>query len=357
MQIRNLVFAGVFTWVIVALPHARDIDLPWAVCYVAFLGLFLFATRKECTGRFELFLIAVQSVLALICSALQTDGMQPVLLVIVAAQLGHLRTLTAMSWIVAQTAALFFVHDGSPRAFWGAFGYFAFQIFGFMTARIAHDEREARQALSEVNAELRVATGLLEMSSRSEERLRIARDLHDLIGHHLTALSINLEVASHLAEGPAKEQIEKSKSLTKLLLSDVRDVVSRLRDDERVDLGGALASLRDAVPSPAIHVDADGVAVAEPIVAQTALRAVQEIVTNAIRHSNARNLWLRVATADRALTVDARDDGGGTDRVVFGNGLRGMRERVHEAGGTLEIASIRGGGFEVHVRLPLGGAA
>jgi signal transduction histidine kinase len=187
--------------------------------------------------------------------------------------------------------------------------------------------------------------------------LRIARDLHDLIGHHLTALSINLEVASHLVDGQAKEQVEKSKTIAKLLLSDVRDVVSRLREDEPMDLGAALASLRDAVPQPNIHVDADHAAVTEPLIAQTVLRAVQEIVTNAVRHSNARNLWLKIATADRALTVDARDDGSGTDRVEFGNGLRGMRERVQQAGGTLEVASMRGRGFEVHVRLPLGGAA
>ena len=357
MQINKLIFAGIFTWVIVALPHLREITLPWAICYVAFLALFLLATRKECTGPFELALIGVQSVLALLCVYLKLEGMQPVLLVMVAAQLGHLRAPAAMSWIVVQTIGLFFVSDGSKHALWGAFGYFAFQIFGFMTARIAHDEREAKQALAEANAELRVATGLLEMSSRAEERLRIARDLHDLIGHHLTALSLNLEVASHQVEGPAKEQIEKSKAMTKLLLSDVRDVVSRLREDEPVDLGAALASLRDAVPSPQIHVDADGVAVTEPVVAQTALRAVQEIVTNAVRHSNARNLWLRIGMADRALTVDARDDGGGTDRVVFGNGLRGMRERVQQAGGTLEVASMRGRGFEVHVRLPIGGLA
>ena len=357
MQIRNLIWAGIITWVMVALPHLRSISVTWAICYLAFLALFLVTRRNECTGLLELALIAAQSVLALVCCYLEPRGMQPVLLVIVAAQLGHLRALAAMAWIVVQTAALLAIGDGSPEAMWSAFGYSAFQLFGFMTARITHDEREAKQALAEANAELQVATGLLEMSSRSEERLRIARDLHDLIGHHLTALSINLEVASHLAEGPAKEQIEKSKALTKLLLSDVRDVVSRLRDDEQVDLGGALASIRDAVPSPAIHVDADGVAIAEPLVAQTALRAVQEIVTNAVRHSNARNLWLKVATADRALTVDARDDGGGTDRVVFGNGLRGMRERVQEAGGTLEVASMRGGGFQVHVRLPLGGAA
>ena len=360
MQLRHLVLAGVLTWVIVALPHAGHFTPVWSLCYLAFLGLFILNTREWCPGRLELFVAALQAVLALACVWLKPNGMQAVLLVIVAAELGHLRFRAAFVWIAIQSLGLFIVGQyatGAHEPEWSALGYFAFQLFGFLTARIAHEEREAKQALAEVNAELRVATGLLDMSSRAEERLRIARDLHDLIGHHLTALSINLEVASHLAEGQAKEQVEKSKTIAKLLLSDVRDVVSRLREDEPVDLGAALASLRDAVPHPNIHVDADGAAVTEPLVAQTALRAVQEIVTNAVRHSNARNLWLKIGTADRALTVDARDDGGGTDRVEFGNGLRGMRERVQQAGGTLEVASMRGRGFEVHVRLPLGGAA
>jgi signal transduction histidine kinase len=356
MQLRHLVLAGIMTWFIVALPHAGEITLVWALCYVAFLALFILATREQCTPRDELIYAALQTLLALACTWLKPHGMQPVLLVLVATQLRHLRIHNAMLWIALQTAGMYFVtRETSHTAGFTALGYFAFQLFGFMTARIAHEEREAKRALAETNAELQVATGLLDISSRAEERLRIARDLHDLIGHHLTALSINLEVASHLAEGQAKDQIEKSKTIARLLLSDVRDVVSRLRDSEPVDLGAALAAVRDAVPLPSIHVETVGPAVAEPLVAETALRAVQEIVTNAIRHSNARNLWLTVGTAESAFTIDARDDGGGTDRVVFGNGLLGMRERVVQAGGTLEVASMRGRGFEVHVRLPLGG--
>ena len=353
MHLRNLVLAGVLTWVIVALPHAASITLPWALCYLAFLGLFILNTRTWCPGRLEMVLVVVQALLALACTWLRPNGMQPVLLVIVAAQLGHLRFPAALAWIVTQSIGLYLVEPQSPeRSAWVALGYFAFQLFGFITARITHEEREAKQALAEANAELRVATGLLDMSSRAEERLRIARDLHDLIGHHLTALSINLEVASHLTEGPAREQIEKSRNVARLLLNDVRDVVSRLREDEPVDLGAALASLRDAVPQPAIHVESSSTEVTETALAQTALRVVQEIVTNAVRHSNARNLWIATATSDRILAVDARDDGVGTDHVVFGNGLRGMRERVQQAGGTVEVTSRRGHGFEVHARLP-----
>ncbi|HKO01163.1 MAG TPA: ATP-binding protein, partial [Thermoanaerobaculia bacterium] len=143
-----------------------------------------------------------------------------------------------------------------------------------------------------------------------------------------------------------------------LLLSDVRDTVSSLREDEPIDLRGALGSLRDAITTPALHLDvADDVAVADSVIAQAALRAVQEIVTNSVRHSGARNLWLRLRTHDHALDIDARDDGSGTDELRIGNGLRGMRERVEQVRGSVDVTTSRGAGFAVHVRLPLAGDA
>src|SRR5207237_458880 len=187
--------------------------------------------------------------------------------------------------------------------------FVAFQLFAYFAVRIAHREAMARQALAEANAELKVTSGLLELSSRTEERLRIARDLHDVLGHHLTALSLNLEVASHLAAGEAKASVEKSQAITKELLADVRAVVSRLREDEPVDLATALNALRDVIGTPSLHIDLENVAVSDPAVAQVVLRAVQEIVTNAVRHSGARNLWLRLSSSDHTLDVDARDDG------------------------------------------------
>jgi signal transduction histidine kinase len=360
MNTRNLVFVGILTWTLVAAAH-----MPWVfldpglstlarvtflVCLVGFLVVFLITTREWCTGRLKLSLVAVQAILALACEALNGHGFLPILLVIVSGQLGQIPARFAIVWITIQSIALGFLeqHDVLPKTF----GYFTFQLFGAFTARIATEEREAKQALAEANAELRVATGLLDISSRAEERVRIARELHDLLGHHLTALSLNLEVASHLATGDAKEQIAKSQALTKLLLSDVRDSVNRLRGDEPVDLAAALLSIRDAVSAPAIHVDADGLGVTEPALAQTALRAIQEIVTNAVRHSGARNLWLTLSARDRGLAIDARDDGSGIDHVQFGNGLRGMRERVQQSGGTMDVASMRGRGFEVHIQLP-----
>ena len=78
-----------------------------------------------------------------------------------------------------------------------------------------------------LNAELRATQQLVVDSSKIAERMRIARELHDLLGHHLTGLSLNLEVASHLTQGQTQEHIQTAQSVTKLLLEDVREVVNK----------------------------------------------------------------------------------------------------------------------------------
>jgi signal transduction histidine kinase len=366
VETRSLTLVGYLTWGLIAIPSvlwevshhtlATPRALLWLALFIAFLPLFALCTREP--HRHTILYIAIQTIIGLACSRLQSVGFQPVLLVIVAAQLGGFSVPFAVGWIAAQSIALGIVAIPTGEPFTIASVYFAFSLFACSTARIAHHERHARMRLAETNAELKVATELLQINSRADERLRIARDLHDLLGHHLTALSLNLEVVSHLTEGAAREHVEKSKAITKLLLSDVRGVVSALRQDERVDLTAAVESLRNAVAQPAMHVDIEGdVAVPSAAIAQTALRALQEIVTNSVRHSGARNLWLRVARNDGVLSIDARDDGSGADTVHFGNGLTGMRERVEELHGSLVVTSSRGRGFEVHVTLPIAGAS
>lgn len=363
---RGMKAVGYLTWLLTAIPSVswelgrHTLGTPrallWLALFIAFLPLFALCTRES--KRHEYALLAAASAIGIACSGLQPKGFQPVLLVIVAASLGRLPTPRAIAWITVQSIALAIVSMPSGEPFTIGSAYFAFQLFAFFTARIAYNERDARMQLAEANAELNVATELLQMSSRTDERLRIARDLHDLLGHHLTALSLNLEVALHLTDGVAREQVDKSKAIAKALLSDVRGVVSALRQDETVDLTAALQSLRTGVTNPALHVDIEGdVAVPNAAIAQTALRALQEIVTNAVRHSGARNLWLRLARHDGVLSIEARDDGSGIDTIHFGNGLTGMRERVEELRGSMEVTSSRGHGFAVHVTLPIGASA
>ena len=124
------------------------------------------------------------------------------------------------------------------------------------------DESQKRPVNSQMAVELQVCRNDLQNtrllateSSRIAERVRIARELHDLVGHHLTALTLNLEVASHLVEGNAKDKVRQAQSVAKLLLSDVREVVSQLRQDDAIDLTKALHSLVEGVPQLAIHLE------------------------------------------------------------------------------------------------------
>ena len=208
----------------------------------------------------------------------------------------------------------------------------------------------ANQRLARANAELAEAQLRLVESSRNEERLRIARDLHDLVGHQLTALAVNLEVAAHVATGQAGEQVEQCRLLAKDLLRDVREVVSSTREGAP-DLRAAVEDLARAVPSPAVHVEIpDGFTVPDDL-AQTLLRCVQEAITNAIRHAAARNVWVRISQSSGEAVLSVRDDGRGGDRVAPGNGLAGMRERLAAHGGGLVYDGAAG--FRLEARLPV----
>jgi signal transduction histidine kinase len=173
------------------------------------------------------------------------------------------------------------------------------------------------------------------------------------VGHHLTALTLNLEVVTHLVDGKVLEHVQQAHSLARLLLADVREVVSDMRRDDRVNLADALHTLIGGVPKPRIHLDLPSEELmTEPQRAQVLLRCVQEMITNSVRHAQAANLWIRLSMTRDGLAMSARDDGIGADRVAFGNGLSGMAERLKQMGGKLEIESEPGSGFALHAWLP-----
>lgn len=234
--------------------------------------------------------------------------------------------------------------------------YTAYSLLAFVVSTVASQQADEREAQRRLNSELRATRALLAESTRIAERMRIARELHDLIGHHLTALSLNLEVASHLSNEAAAMHVRKAQSTARLLLADVREAVSELRQDDAIDLTQALQSLIDGVPSLHVHVAVPPrFSVEDPRRAQVLLRCVQEIITNTARHAGARNLWLTFAYEDETLlSLSARDDGRGTVAIMPGNGLSGMRERLAEFGGSVSMESGTGQGFALSIRLPLG---
>ena len=366
-----LQLAGFGTWAAATIPAvAALLDgrltggrwLAWGLASLAFLIAFSGICWSPLVRRRRIVavgLLLLQSVCALIMVGSGHDSVvAAALLVVVAGELLPLfDTARAAAWIIAQTLALMAVFGSFgnllPAVTYGsAFG--GFQFFALGSAALVERERRAREALARVNVELQATRALMVEHERVAERLRIARDLHDTVGHHLTALSLQLEVASRLTDGKATEHVTQAHALARLLLADVRDVVGQLRESSRFDLVRAVRALADqSCGDLHIHLDAPSViSIDDDAQAQTILRCLQEIVTNARRHAKAHNLWLTITSDAVGIAVHGRDDGRGAAMVSYGHGLTGMRERFEALSGRLELTTTIGGGFEVHGSMP-----
>ncbi len=304
--------------------------------------------------------LSVATLAAAIAVVTLPQSVAPVLFILTAALAAHVappRVATAL--VVGQTLVLL---TSALRAFpepvaalIQTVAYGGFQVFALTTSLALITERSLRQRLALANAELRGARALLESTSRQGERLRIARELHDLVGHHLTALALQLEVADHVVEGRAREPVERARAIARLLLADVRDVVSDLRERE-LDLSALVRAVVADLPGPRIVLDLpDALEVEDAERAHAVLRLVQEALTNAVRHGDAEHVWIALRRDGDAVHVEARDDGRGVAVIRPGNGLRGMRERLGSVGGVVELTSAPGRGFTVSARLPLTG--
>jgi signal transduction histidine kinase len=328
----------------------------WGVAWGVFLAAALVALRStRARPKLGLLGVAVLAVLAMVLLA--CDGFEGALLVVVALQLGGLVTrAVGVAWVVVQSLLLtgaVAVHWAPKAALLLGPPYLGFALLAFFVADVMGRSERARTALEAANAELSAAQRTIAEHSRLEERVRIARELHDAVGHRLTALAMHLEVALRLTDGDAHETVGVARGLARGALEDVRTVVDRLRDDERIDVAMALRALAAELPAPRVHLSVpDGICKDDPVRAVALLRCAQEIMTNALRHARAANVWIDVSSREGAISVLAKDDGDGAAAYAPGNGLRGMQERVDAVGGTLEIATGLGEGFTLKATLP-----
>lgn len=231
-----------------------------------------------------------------------------------------------------------------------------FQLFASLMTVTALREARTRAELAGVNEELRAAQALLRHSARAAERQRISRELHDLVGHQLTALALELEVAAHHTGQDAARHVDRARRTAKELLADLRRAVSHLRvtSHEVPAVVGAMT----AISKPEVHLDIDDdLEFADPDQAHTLVRCIQEIVTNTVRHADADHLWITVTRTGAEVTIRARDDGRGAADVRPGNGMTGMRERLERGGGALTYRTAPGRGFQLEARLPAAGTA
>ncbi|MFF0144545.1 signal transduction histidine kinase [Amycolatopsis sulphurea] len=195
-----------------------------------------------------------------------------------------------------------------------------------------------------------------------QERLRIAREVHDVVAHSLAMINVQAGVAAHVADRrpeQAKEALLNIKSASASALNDLRATLAVLRSGENrapapslAQLGELLDHARTAGLTVTVHGEAGDLPAP---VDGAAYRILQESLTNVVRHADsAEEVEVRLDRRPGTLALTVRDDGRGTDQPTPGHGLRGMRERASALGGTVE-AGVTERGFEVRVELPVEG--
>jgi len=220
------------------------------------------------------------------------------------------------------------------------------------TAVVERARREAEQA----NKALREAQAQLRAHGATEERLRIARELHDVVGHQLAGLTLTLETARHLPPEQAERYLDSAQLASKELLAQVRSVVTELR--EAPPEAQTLHGLSRAWPGLEVQLtDPQLVERLPDPLRHATIRLVQEALTNAVRHGSASQARVVLEVERGIFSVLVRDDGCGAATAVEGNGLRGMRERFAAAGGSVVWRGVPGGGFVVQASAPMAGAA
>ena len=199
-----------------------------------------------------------------------------------------------------------------------------------------------------------------------EERMRIARDVHDVVGHSLSVITMQAGVALHVLDRRPDQvaaSLEAIRTTSREALAELRTTLEVFRDPDggepRAPLPG-LARLDDLVGAlrqagRTVEVVRDGAATPLPAaVDQAAFRIIQEALTNVVRHAEQATAGVRVRQEPGRLMVEVSDNGRATAVPAPGNGIRGMGERARAVGGTLEVQLRPGGGLVVRAVLPLG---
>jgi two-component system sensor histidine kinase DesK len=215
--------------------------------------------------------------------------------------------------------------------------------------------------LVRTNAELRAAREELARLAVAEERLRFARDLHDLLGHSLSLITLKSELAGRLttvAPERAASEIRDIEQVARKALREVREAVAGYRHPTLdAELVGARTLLTAAGIACIIEPVSDDLpTTVDALFAWTA----REGVTNVIRHSHARRCTIALRRDGETASITITDDGRGSDghdpnapRRIGGNGLPGLAERVAAAGGQMEVGPQPGGGYRLSVTAPL----
>jgi signal transduction histidine kinase len=292
-------------------------------------------------------LLGVEIITVLLLITFDKHNVAPILSVLIATQLPSMFTRRQAILVMVLITFCHFIiaYDGYfVSSFFHVIIYFMLQIFGFSAIETILREERAKEELAAINQELLATRFMLKASSQKQERLRISRDLHDAIGHQLTALSLNLEVAKHKVSEEFKPLLQENLQLAKTLLSNVRQVVKEMREEEQIDLVSSLQNLINQLPNCQLQV------ISSPDINSLQLKqqlmfCLQEGVSNALRHGKANLFTLACEKISNSLVINLSDNGTVTtnNNEDFGSGLAGMNERLIDFSGKVALITNESG--------------
>ena len=281
----------------------------------------------------------------------------PALLAVIASQIAALVIEPVAIFVIVCTSAALWavtlVHGAWPGEVIPAVLFLALQGCAVILTAATLRAEQARDELARTNAELVSMQSFVSETVRDRERLRIARDLHDVTGHKLTALKINLMILQQRGAEALREHIDRSTQIADQLLTDTRDIVRQLSDAEGLSLADALGKLASLLPDRMIAVDIeDDLRVQDGEVARLLLRAAQEGVSNALRHGGAARITLSLRRIGDRFMLRVVDNGRGLRGDPAGFGRSQLAERVHTLGGEYRLQNGAAGGAELEITLP-----
>ena len=315
-------------------------------CFLTFAFGLILSNLEKRAG------ILFMSVALLPLMLLFTNGFILVLAIIFVAELAVLITLP-VAFVCALVIPLVYFPLSINEFVWtNTLLFMTYNIFAVFISHRLKKEREGRLRVSHLLRELHATQDLLSCTSKRDERLRIARDIHDVLGHHLTALSLQLEIAEQLSSAPSTQHINRAKSISKLLLSDIRETVSDLRNQTSLEIHSALQALTHGHETIDVKLQmADEMTVHDARVAEALFRTVQEALTNVVKHSEAEQCTVQLTRQSDTINLKISDNGGVNAPIKMGHGLNGMKERVTGLDGEMKIHQSADG-VEVVITMP-----
>ena len=371
-----LVVACTNAWLLAGSERVSTTDFVAIILCFALFGLgFLLISQDQAFQQEKLVriaLVGVEYALVLVLFSLSPITFNAILLVIWSAVLPYFMPfkralLLSPLWSAVPWLLFSWVWQSNGSLWINALLFWTFNLFALVMMESRKNAERQTERAEEANRELRALQDLMQQASRKDERTRIARDIHDLVGHHLTGLSLHLQVASRTASPDQRPAIDQCLSIARLLLADVREAVSDMREFNQLDLLQALNALTEPLKNK-IRVKVDcqtDISNLTLLQATNLLRCIQESLTNTLRHSRADELAINIYQECNQLHVDIRDNGASTRHstsdsqstkhdesdVAKGNGLKGIQERMTELNGNATFHHSRAG-FHTSLVLP-----